>query len=155
MLASASNAIIIGFNVRPDAVVRKAAEKESVDLRTYRVIYDAINDVESAMRGMLTPEFKEVILGRAEVRQVISTPKAIVAGSYVTEGVITNKSEIRLIRDGVVVHEGHVDSLRRFKDEVKEVKSSFECGISIERYRDIKEGDIIEAFTMEEIKPQI
>ena len=155
MLASASNAIIIGFNVRPDAVVRKAAEKESVDLRTYRVIYDAINDVESAMRGMLTPEFKEVILGRAEVRQVISTPKAIVAGSYVTEGVITNKSEIRLIRDGVVVHEGHVDSLRRFKDEVKEVKSSFECGISIELYRDIKEGDIIEAFTMEEIKPQI
>lgn len=155
MLASASNAIIIGFNVRPDAVVRKVAEKESVDLRTYRVIYDAINDVESAMRGMLTPEFKEVILGRAEVRQVISTPKAIVAGSYVTEGVITNKSEIRLIRDGVVVHEGHVDSLRRFKDEVKEVKSSFECGISIERYRDIKEGDIIEAFTMEEIKPQI
>lgn len=155
MLASASNAIIIGFNVRPDAVVRKAAEKESVDLRTYRVIYDAINDVESAMRGMLTPELKEVILGRAEVRQVISTPKAIVAGSYVTEGVITNKSEIRLIRDGVVVHEGHVDSLRRFKDEVKEVKSSFECGISIERYRDIKEGDIIEAFTMEEIKPQI
>lgn len=155
MLASASNAIIIGFNVRPDAVVRKAAEKESVDLRTYRVIYDAINDVESAMRGMLTPEFKEVILGRAEVRQVISTPKAIVAGSYITEGKITNKSEIRLIRDGVVVHEGQVDSLRRFKDEVKEVKSGFECGISIERYRDIKEGDIIEAFMMEEIAPQI
>lgn len=155
MLASASNAIIIGFNVRPDAVVRKAAEKESVDLRTYRVIYDAINDVENAMRGMLTPEFKEVILGRAEVRQVISTPKAIVAGSYITEGKITNKSEIRLIRDGVVVHEGQVDSLRRFKDEVKEVKSGFECGISIERYRDIKEGDVIEAFTMEEIAPQI
>ena len=155
MLASASNAIILGFNVRPDAVVRKAAEKESVDLRTYRVIYDAINDVESAMRGMLTPEFKEVILGRAEVRQVISTPKAIVAGSYITEGKITNKSEVRLIRDGVVVHEGTVDSLRRFKDEVKEVKQGFECGISIERYRDIKEGDVIEAFTMEEISPQI
>lgn len=155
MLASASNAIIIGFNVRPDAVVRKAAEKESVDLRTYRVIYDAINDVESAMRGMLTPEFKEVILGRAEVRQIISTPKAIVAGSYVTEGKITNQSEIRLIRDGIVVHEGHVDSLRRFKDEAKEVASGFECGISIEKYRDIKEGDIIEAFTMEEIAPQL
>ncbi len=155
MLASASNAIIIGFNVRPDAVVRKAAEKENVDLRTYRVIYDAINDVENAMRGMLTPEFKEVILGRAEVRQVISTPKAIVAGSYVSEGKITNNSEIRLIRDGIVVHEGHVDSLRRFKDEVKEVKSGFECGISIERYRDIKEGDVIEAFTMEEITPEI
>lgn len=155
MLASASNAIIIGFNVRPDAVVRKAAEKENVDLRTYRVIYDAINDVENAMRGMLTPEFKEVILGRAEVRQVISTPKAIVAGSYVSEGKITNNSEIRLIRDGIVVHEGHVDSLRRFKDEVKEVKTGFECGISIERYRDIKEGDVIEAFTMEEITPEI
>lgn len=155
MLASASNAIIIGFNVRPDAVVRKAAEKENVDLRTYRVIYDAINDVENAMRGMLTPEFKEVILGRAEVRQVISTPKAIVAGSYVSEGKITNNSEIRLIRDGIVVHEGHVDSLRRFKDEVKEVKSGFECGISIERYRDIKKGDVIEAFTMEEITPEI
>lgn len=155
MLASASNAIIIGFNVRPDAVVRKAAEKENVDLRTYRVIYDAINDVENAMRGMLTPEYKEVILGRAEVRQVISTPKAIVAGSYVQEGRITSKSDVRLIRDGVVVHEGTVDSLRRFKDEVKEVKTGFECGISIERYRDIKEGDIIEAFTMEEIAPKL
>lgn len=155
MLASASNAIILGFNVRPDAVVRKAAERESVDLRTYRVIYDAINDVESAMRGMLAPEFKEVVLGRAEVRQVISTPKAIVAGSYVTEGKITNNSEIRLIRDGIVVHEGKVDSLRRFKDEVKEVKNGFECGISIERYRDIKEGDVIEAYIMEEVAPTL
>ncbi len=153
MLASASNAIIIGFNVRPDATVRKAAEKENVDLRTYRVIYDAINDVESAMRGMLAPQFKEVILGRAEVRQVISTPKAIVAGCYVTDGKITNHAEIRLIRDGIVVHEGQVDSLRRFKDEAKEVQSGYECGVSIERYRDIKEGDVIEAFTMEEIAP--
>lgn len=153
MLASASNAIILGFNVRPDAVVRNAAEKEKVDLRTYRVIYDAINDVESAMVGMLAPEFKEVIVGRADVRQVISTPKAIVAGCFVTEGRITNDSEIRLIRDGIVVHEGKVDSLRRFKDEVKEVKATFECGISIEGYRDIKEGDVIEAFLMEEIKP--
>ena len=107
------------------------------------------------MRGMLTPEFKEVIQGRAEVRQVISTPKAIVAGSYVQEGVITNTSDIRLIRDGIVVFEGKVDSLRRFKDEVKEVKQSFECGISLEGYRDIKEGDIIEAYTMEEIAPQL
>lgn len=155
MLASASNAFIIGFNVRPDATVRKAAERESVDLRTYRVIYDAINDVENAMRGMLTPEFKEVILGRAEVRQVISTPKAIVAGSYVTEGKMTNNADIRLIRDGIVVHEGKVDSLRRFKDEAKEVQTGFECGISIERYRDIKEGDVIEAFTMEEIAPTL
>lgn len=155
MLASASNAIVMGFNVRPDANVRRAAEQEKVDLRTYRVIYDAINDVESAMRGMLAPQFKEVIVGRAEVRQVISTPKAIVAGSYVTEGRITNDSEVRLIRDGIVVFEGKVDSLRRFKDEVKEVKTSFECGISLEGYRDIKEGDVIEAYLMEEVAPQI
>lgn len=155
MLASASNAIVMGFNVRPDANVRRAAEQEKVDLRTYRVIYDAINDVESAMRGMLAPQFKEVVVGRAEVRQVISTPKAIVAGSYVTEGRITNDSEVRLIRDGIVVFEGKVDSLRRFKDEVKEVKTSFECGISLEGYRDIKEGDVIEAYLMEEIAPQI
>ena len=154
MLASASNAIVMGFNVRPDANVRRAAENEKVDLRTYRVIYDAINDVESAMRGMLAPQFKEVIVGRAEVRQVISTPKAIVAGSYVTEGRITNDSEVRLIRDGIVVFEGKVDSLRRFKDEVKEVKTSFECGISLEGYRDVKEGDVIEAYLMEEIAPQ-
>ena len=154
MLASASNAIVMGFNVRPDANVRRAAENEKVDLRTYRVIYDAINDVESAMRGMLAPQFKEVVVGRAEVRQVISTPKAIVAGSYVTEGRITNDSEVRLIRDGIVVFEGKVDSLRRFKDEVKEVKTSFECGISLEGYRDVKEGDVIEAYLMEEIAPQ-
>ena len=131
------------------------AENEKVDLRTYRVIYDAINDVESAMRGMLAPQYKEVVVGRAEVRQVISTPKAIVAGSYVTEGRITNDSEVRLIRDGIVVFEGKVDSLRRFKDEVKEVKTSFECGISLEGYRDIKEGDVIEAYLMEEVAPQI
>ena len=155
MLASASNAIVMGFNVRPDANVRRAAEQEKVDLRTYRVIYDAINDVESAMRGMLAPQFKEVVVGRAEVRQVISTPKAIVAGSYVIEGRITNDSEVRLIRDGIVVFEGKVDSLRRFKDEVKEVKTSFECGISLEGYRDIKEGDVIEAYLMEEVAPQI
>lgn len=154
MLASASNAIVMGFNVRPDANVRRAAENEKVDLRTYRVIYDAINDVESAMRGMLAPQFKEVVVGRADVRQVISTPKAIVAGSYVIEGRITNNSEVRLIRDGIVVFEGKVDSLRRFKDEVKEVKATFECGISLEGYRDIKEGDVIEAYLMEEIAPQ-
>jgi len=129
MLASASNAIVMGFNVRPDANVRRAAEQEKVDLRTYRVIYDAINDVESAMRGMLAPQFKEVVVGRAEVRQVISTPKAIVAGSYVTEGRITNDSEVRLIRDGIVVFEGKVDSLRRFKDEVKEEISKLNSSI--------------------------
>lgn len=153
MLASASNALIIAFNVRPDANARKAAETESVDIQTYRVIYDAINDIEAAMTGMLSPEYKEVVLGRAEVRKVISIPKAVVAGSYVLEGKITSNSQVRIIRNGIVVHEGAIEALRRFKDDVKEVAASFECGISIEKYRDIKEGDIIEAFTMEALKP--
>ena len=154
MLASASNAIIIGFNVRPDSKVRDAAEKEGVDLRTYRVIYDAINDVESAMKGMLSPKFKEVIQGRVEVREVFQFDKTIVAGCYVQEGMITNKSDIRIIRDGIVVHEGKIDSLRRFKDEVKEVKTGFECGLSFEKYRDIKQGDIVEPYIMEEVAPE-
>jgi translation initiation factor IF-2 len=153
MLASASNALIIGFNVRPDANARKAADNEKIDIRTYRVIYDAINDVEAALTGMLAPEYKEVVLGRIEVRQVISIPKAVVAGSYVLEGKITSSSQVRIIRNGIVVHEGKIESLRRFKDDVKEVASGYECGISIEKYRDIKEGDIIEAFTMELVKP--
>ncbi|MDF2928218.1 MAG: lepA 1, partial [Anaerospora sp.] len=153
MLASASNALIMGFNVRPDANARKAAESEKVDLKTYRVIYEAINDVEAAMTGMLAPEYKEVIQGRLEVRKVISIPKAVVAGSYVLEGKITNSSQVRLIRDGIVVHEGKIDALRRFKDDVKEVATGYECGLSIEKFRDIKEGDIIEAFAMEVVKP--
>jgi translation initiation factor IF-2 len=153
MLASASNALIIGFNVRPDTNARTAADKEKVDIRTYRVIYEALNDVEAAMTGMLSPEFKEVVLGKAEVRQVISVPKAVVAGSYVLEGKITNASQVRIIRNGVVVHEGKIESLRRFKDDVKEVATGYECGISVERFRDVKEGDIIEAFTMEQVKP--
>ena len=153
MLASASNALIMGFNVRPDNNARKAAETEKIDLRTYRVIYDAINDVEAAMTGMLAPEFKEVIQGRIEVRKVISIPKGIVAGSYVLEGKITSTSQIRITRGGVVIHEGKLDALRRFKDDVKEVAAGYECGISFDKFRDIKEGDIIEAFTMELIKP--
>ena len=153
MLASASNALIMGFNVRPDNNARKAAETEKIDLRTYRVIYDAINDVEAAMTGMLAPEYKEVIQGRIEVRKVISIPKGIVAGSYVLEGKVTSTSQIRITRSGVVVHEGKLDALRRFKDDVKEVAAGYECGISFEKFRDIKEGDIIEAFTMELIKP--
>jgi translation initiation factor IF-2 len=153
MLASTSNALIIGFNVRPDANARQAADKEKIDIRLYRVIYEAINDVEAAMTGMLAPEFKEVVLGRVEVRQLISVPKAIVAGSYVLEGKITSASQVRIIRNGIVVHEGKIESLRRFKDDVKEVASGYECGITIEKYRDIKEGDIIEAFTMEQVKP--
>lgn len=155
MLASAANALIIGFNVRPDANIRKIAEQEQVDMRTYRVIYDAIDDIKQAMQGMLAPKFREVVLGRAEVRQVIPTPKVIVAGSYVTEGKITNNAELRLIRDGIVIHEGNVASLRRFKDDVKEVAEGYECGISIESYRDVKEGDVLEAFTQEEIEQTI
>lgn len=153
MLASASNALIIGFNVRPDANARKSAENEKIDIRTYRVIYEAINDVEAAMTGMLAPEYKEVVLGRVEIRKVFSIAKAVVAGAYVLEGKITSSSQIRIIRDGIVVHEGTIESLRRFKDDVKEVAAGYECGISVEKFRDIKEGDVIEAFIMEEVKP--
>jgi translation initiation factor IF-2 len=152
MLASASNTLIIGFNVRPDTNARKAAEAEKVDIRTYRVIYDAINDVQAAITGMLAPTFKEVILGRVEVRKVFNIPQGVVAGSYVLEGKISNKSQVRIIRDGVVVHEGLVEGLKRFKDDAKEVAAGYECGVSIEKFRDIKEGDIFEAFVMEEVK---
>ncbi|WP_075572657.1 translation initiation factor IF-2 [Megasphaera coli] len=154
MLASASNALIIGFNVRPDLSARKAAEKETVDMRTYRVIYDAINDVEAAIKGMLDKKYEEHIIGRAEVRKVITTPKVIVGGSYVREGKITSTSKIRLIRNGIVVHEGELDGLRRFKDDVKEVAEGYECGITIEGYRDIKEGDEVEAYEMVEVAPE-
>lgn len=154
MLASASNALIIGFNVRPDASARKAAEHENVDMRMYRVIYDAINDVEAAIKGMLEKKFEEHILGRAEVRKIITTPKVIVGGTYVKEGKITSSSKIRLIRNGIVVHEGAIDGLRRFKDDVKEVAAGFECGVTLENYRDIKEGDEIEAYEMVEVAPE-
>ena len=150
MLASASNALIIGFNVRPDANARVLAEKDGVDIRLYRVIYDAIDDVKSAMAGLLAPTVKEILLGHAEVRQVIHTPKVIVAGCYVQDGKITSNSMIRIVRDGIVVHEGKIGSLRRFKDDVKEVTEGFECGIAIESYRDVKEGDQLEAFRLEE-----
>ncbi len=152
MLAAASNALSIGFNVRPDSNARKMSEAENIDIRTYRVIYDAINDIQAAITGMLAPTYKEVIQGRVEVRQIINIPKGVVAGSYVLEGKIFNSSDLRIIRNGIVIHEGKIESLRRFKDEVKEVAAGYECGISIEKFRDIKEGDIIEAFTMEEIK---
>ncbi len=154
MLASASNALIIGFNVRPDAAARKMAEHEKVDMRMYRVIYDAINDVEAAIKGMLEKKYEEKIIGRAEVRKVITTPKVIVGGSYVKEGKITSTSKIRLIRNGIVIHEGEIDGLRRFKDDVKEVAAGYECGITLEKYRDIKEGDEIEAYEMVEVEPE-
>jgi len=151
MLAAASNAIIIGFNVRPDANTRKAAENEKVDLKLYRVIYDAIDDIKAAMAGLLDPSYKEVVIGRAEVRATFKVPKVgVIAGSYVTEGKITRQSGVRIIRDGIVIHEGRVESLKRFKDDAKEVLSGYECGIGIENFNDLKVGDIIEGFIMEE-----
>jgi translation initiation factor IF-2 len=156
MLAAASNAIIIGFNVRPDSNTKATAELQGVDLRLYRVIYDAIEDVKAAMTGMLDPDFKELVQGRAEVRQVFKVPKVgSVAGSYITEGKITRASKVRVIRDGVVVHDGNLESLRRFKDDVKEVMEGYECGIGVENFNDIKEGDIIEGYIMEEVKREL
>ena len=155
MLASASNALIIAFNVRPDNNARKIADTEHIDIRTYRVIYDAINDVKDAMSGMLAPKFKEVILGHVEIRKVMKFSKALVAGSYVTDGKITNNSKIRIIRDHIEVFDGEIDSLRRFKDEVKEVAAGYECGISIVDFRDFREGDIIEPYMMEEIQTSL
>ncbi|KJS48393.1 MAG: translation initiation factor IF-2, partial [Peptococcaceae bacterium BRH_c23] len=153
MLASASNAIIIGFNVRPDANAKATAQLEGVDLRLYRVIYDAIEDVKAAMTGLLDPTFKEVVLGKVEVRQVFKVPKSgTVAGCMVTEGKIIRSAKVRVIRDSIVIHDGVMESLRRFKDDVKEVAEGYECGIGIEKFNDIKEGDIIEAFVLEEVK---
>lgn len=155
MLASASNALIIAFNVRPDTNARKLADTENIDIRTYRIIYEAIGDVKAAMSGMLAPKFKEVIQGKVEIRQVMKFSKALVAGSYVLEGKVTNASKIRVIRDNIVVLEGEVDSLRRFKDDVKEVAAGYECGLTIAEYRDYKEGDILEVYTMEEVETSI
>jgi translation initiation factor IF-2 len=155
-LAMAAHAIVIGFNVRPDANARALAEKEKVDVRLYRVIYDAIDDVKSALSGMLKPEEREVILGEAEVRQMFRVPKlGVVAGSYVRSGLIRRNAKARLVRDGVVVYEGRVASLRRFKDDVTEVRDGFECGIGLENFQDMKEGDVIETFEIEEIARQI
>lgn len=151
MLASAANALIIGFNVRPDANARKAAEVEKVDVRTYRVIYDALNDVEAAIKGMLAPKFQESIQGRVEVRQLITISKMLIAGCYVLEGKITNTSKVRVVRDGIVINEDEIDTLRRFKDDVKEVAAGYECGVTLEKFRDLKEGDVFEVFTMEEV----
>ncbi|NLY54264.1 MAG: translation initiation factor IF-2 [Firmicutes bacterium] len=152
LLANASEAVIVGFNVRPDANVRRLAEEQNVDIRLYRVIYDAIEDVEKAIKGLLAPVYKEVVLGQAEVRQVFKVSRVgTVAGSYVTDGKITRNAQARLIRGGIVVHESRIESLKRFKDDVREVVAGYECGIGLEGYNDIKEGDIIETFTMEEV----
>lgn len=153
MLASASNAIIIGFNIRPDKFAMDTAARDNVDIRTYRIIYECIEEIESAMKGMLAPKFKEVILGRAEVRQTIHVPNiGTIAGCYITDGKVTRNANIRVVRDGVVVFEDKINSLKRFKDDTKEVLQSFECGIGLEKFNDIKVGDVLEAFVMEEIK---
>ncbi|MBI6874994.1 translation initiation factor IF-2 [Clostridium aciditolerans] len=152
-LASASNAIIIGFNVRPNDNAVSVAEKESVDMKSYRVIYNAIDDIKAAMVGMLEPDYKEVILGKAEIRQTYKISNVgTIAGCYVLDGKLTRNSSIRVIRDGIVIFESELASLKRFKDDAKEVAAGYECGLSVEKFNDIKEGDIIEAYTMEEIK---
>jgi translation initiation factor IF-2 len=152
-LASASNAIVIGFNVRPDVNAKRAAEQEKVDVRLHSIIYKVIEEIEAAMKGMLDPEFKEKVIGQAEIRQTFKVSKVgTIAGSYVTDGKITRDSGIRLIRNGVVIFEGNIDALKRFKDDAKEVAQGYECGITIKNFNDVKEGDIIEAYVMEEIE---
>ena len=155
MLAAASNALIIAFNVRPDANARKVADSEKIDIRTYQVIYDAINDVKDAMSGMLAPKYKEVVQGRVEIRQVMKFAKLVIAGSYVLEGKITNNSKVRILRDNIVIYDGEVDTLRRFKDDVKEVATGYECGLTVKDFRDYREGDVLEVYTMEEIATDI
>ena len=153
MLATASNAIIVGFNVRPDKNALDSAERNGVDIRTHRIIYEIIDEVEAAMKGMLAPTYKEVLLGHAEVRQTIRVPNVgTIAGSYILDGKITRQSEIRIVRDGIVIFEDKISSLRRFKDDVREVNEGYECGVGLDKFNDIKEGDILEAFIMEEVK---
>ncbi|MGE8079118.1 translation initiation factor IF-2 [Peribacillus loiseleuriae] len=153
ILASASNAIVIGFNVRPDVNAKRAAEAENVDIRLHRIIYKAIEEIEAAMKGMLDPEFEEKVIGQAEVRTTFKVSKiGTIAGSYVTDGKITRDSSVRLIRQGIVIFEGELDTLKRFKDDVKEVAQNYECGITIKNFNDLKEGDVIEAYIMEEIE---
>lgn len=153
MLANASNAIIVGFNVRPDPVAAEIAERDGIDMRMYRVIYDCIEELEAAIKGMLAPKFREVVLGRAEVRNVFKLSSAgMIAGSYILDGKITRNSQIRVVRDGIVIFEDAIASLKRFKEDAKEVASGYECGVGLEKFNDIKEGDILEAFIMEEVK---
>ena len=153
MLANASNALIVGFNVRPDSNAQTLAERDKVEMRMYRVIYDCLEEVEAAMKGMLAPKFREQTLGRIEVRTVMNLSSAgKIAGSYVLEGKVTRNALIRVVRDGIVITEDSISSLRRFKDDVKEVQTGFECGIGLEKFNDIKEGDIFECFIMEEYR---
>ena len=152
-LANASNGIIIGFNVRPDSGAKRAAEEENVDMRLHRVIYNVIEEIESAMKGMLDPEYEEKVIGEVEVRQTFKVSKVgTIVGSYVTEGKITRNAGVRVIRDGIVQYEGEINTLKRFKDDVKEVAQGYECGITLEKYNDVKEGDVIEAFELVEVE---
>ena len=153
MLAATSGAIIVGFNVRPDNAARDSAARANVDMRMYRVIYDCINEIEAAMKGMLAPKFEEVIIGHAEVRETYKVSKVgTVTGCYVLDGKIQRGCSVRVLRDNIVIHEGELASLRRFKDDVKEVASGYECGMQVEKFNDIKVGDIIECFVMEQVK---
>ena len=154
VLASTANAIIVGFNVRPNDAAAAAAKRDKVDMRMYRVIYDAINEIEAALKGMLAPTFREAILGHAEVRMTYKVSAiGTIAGCYVKDGKVTRDAQVRVLRDNIVIHEGSIGSLQRFKDSVKEVSAGYECGMSVEKYNDIKEGDVFECFCMEEVKP--
>ena len=154
MLASASHAIIVGFNVRPERAAAESAQIQGVDIRMYRIIYDCIEEMEQAMKGMLAPKYKEVVLGHAEVRTTFRVSGVgTIAGCYVQDGKIQRSAQLRVLRDNVVIHEGMLASLKRFKDDVKEVMSGYECGCGVENFNDIKDGDVFEAFVMEEVKP--
>jgi translation initiation factor IF-2 len=156
MLASASNALVIGFNVRPDANAKKVAEIENVEIRLYRVIYEALDDIKAALEGLLEPIYKEVSVGRAEVRNTFHIPKVgAVAGCYIVEGKVARKSRVRVVRDGVVIYEGNIESLKRFKDDAKEVAQGHECGIGLENFHDVKDGDVLEIYEIEEIKREL
>ena len=152
-MASTANAIIVGFNVRPDAAATASAARSNVDMRMYRVIYDCIGEIEAAMKGMLDPKFREAVIGHAEVRQTYKVSSiGTVAGCFVKDGRITRDAQVRVLRDNVVIHEGSLGSLQRFKDSVKEVAANYECGMTIDKFNDIKEGDVFECFVMEQIK---
>jgi translation initiation factor IF-2 len=152
-LAAATNATLIGFNVRPDRKIRELAEKEGVEIRTYEIIYKLLEDIEKAMKGMLAPEFVEVVTGEAEVREIFKAPKVgAVAGCSVVSGVITRGSRVRFLRDGTIIWKGNINTLRRFKDDVKEVREGFECGISLTDFQDLKPGDVIETYDLKEVE---
>jgi translation initiation factor IF-2 len=156
MLASASNAIIIGFNVRPDNKALEVVRREQVDVRFYNVIYDVVKDIRDALKGLLAPIFTEEVLGRAEIRETFHVPKVgTIAGCYVVDGLVRRNAQVRVVRDGVVIHDGKIGSLKRFKDDVREVATGYECGIGLENFNDVKQGDILENYTMIEHEAEL